>query len=98
MTSLFELSEYLYFEHLAAGENRGFTWYIGHVEPEKTAHISACTAADMLKEYPSMEEILSLPAGWMVLIKKNSVEAVFNADNKLVAHRQPMTSLKITAR
>jgi hypothetical protein len=84
-----QLSEYIYCERLAAGENRGFAGYIGHVESEKTKRISACTVADMLKDYPSMEAILFLPVGWMALIKKNRVEAVFNADNKLMIGGQP---------
>jgi hypothetical protein len=80
-----EFAEYFYCEHLTTAENQGFAWYIGHVEFEKTKRISACKAVDMLKEFPLLENILCLPVGWMVLVKKNSVEAVFNADNKLIA-------------
>jgi len=85
----FELSEYLYFEHLTADANRGFTWYFGRVEPEKAIHAAVCTLAEVLKEYPLIKPILALPVGWVILVKKNTVEAVFNADNKCMAYRQP---------
>lgn len=82
----FEPSDFIYFERLIAANNHAIEGFVGHIEAKETSHISVCDIADFLKECPVFEDILSLPEGWMIFIKNNSVESIFNADNKLVTH------------
>jgi prefoldin subunit 5 len=79
-----ENCDFIYLEHLTAAGDTEIKWYAGRVEADATAGCSACRLSNFLKSYPALEGILSLPEGWLVVLKKNSVQAVFNSDDKLV--------------
>jgi hypothetical protein len=79
-------SDYIYFENFSPSSDTETKWYLGPVEPNETADYSACKISDFLKNYPDMEKILSLPAGWLVILKNKQLQAVFNADNKQVVN------------
>ncbi|MHC4124053.1 MAG: hypothetical protein ACYSSI_10800 [Planctomycetota bacterium] len=81
-----ENSDYIYIENFKGGSDADIKGYIGPVKQNETTGCSVCRIPDFLKNYPNMEEILSLPAGWLVVLKNKQLEAVFNADNKLIIH------------
>lgn len=83
-------SDYIYLENLKGSGDTGIKWHVGPVEQNKTASYSVCKISDFLKNYPNMEKILLLPAGWLVVLKNKQLEAVFNADNRLVVHIPPV--------
>jgi hypothetical protein len=88
-----EKCDFIYLEHLRGAEDTEIKWYAGPVEAEATAKYSVCKISDFLKSCPAMEGILSLPEGWLVVIRNNSVEAVFNADDKRVGPTPPGESV-----
>jgi hypothetical protein len=67
-----EKYDFIYLEHLRGAGNTEIKWYAGPVKAEATAKYSACKISDFLKSCPAMEEILSLPEGWLVVVKNNS--------------------------
>ncbi len=84
-----EKCDFIYLENLTVAEDTEIKWYVGPVKAEATASYSVCKISDFLKSCPAIEDILSLPEGWLVVLKNNSVEAVFNADDKLVGRTLP---------
>jgi hypothetical protein len=79
-----EKCDFIYLEHLRGAEDTEIKWYAGPVKAAASAKYSACKISDFLKSCPAMGEILLLPEGWLVVVRNNSVEAAFNADDKLV--------------
>ncbi len=88
-----EKCDFIYLENLAAAGDMEIKWYASPVKAEATAKYAVCKISDFLKSCPALEEILSLPKGWLVVLKNNIVEAVFDADNKLVGHTPPSESV-----
>ena len=79
--------DYIYIENLAAGGDAEIKWYAAPVKAEDAASYSVCEVREFAAGCPVVEELLSLPEGWLVVIKKSAVEAVFDADNKLKGSR-----------
>jgi hypothetical protein len=79
-----EKCNFIYLEHLTDTKDKKTKWYTGPVRTEASGKYSACRISDLLKSCPAMGEILSLPEGWLIVVKNNSVEAVFDADDNLV--------------
>jgi hypothetical protein len=88
-----ENSDFIYLEHLAPASDTQIKWYAGPVESESAADRAVCKISDLLKTCPAMEQILSLPQEWLVIIKNNLVFAVFNADNKSLGPAPPSQSV-----
>ncbi|MHC4418077.1 MAG: hypothetical protein ACYSU6_05765 [Planctomycetota bacterium] len=81
-----ENCDFIYLENLTAAGDMEIKWYAGPVKADATAGYCVCRLSDFLKSYPALEGILSLPEGWLVVLKNNSVQAVFDADDKLAGH------------
>ncbi len=88
-----ENSGFIYLENLMPASGIQIKWYAGPVKPDASANCSVCEISDFVKSSPAMEQILSLPEAWLVVLKNNLVLAVFNADNKLVGPAPPSKSV-----
>jgi len=88
-----EKCDFIYLENLTVGEDTEIKWYAGPVKAEATASYSLYKISNFLKNFPALEDILSLPEGWLVVLENNSVKAVFNADDKLVGCIPPGESV-----
>jgi len=88
-----ENSDFIYLENLTPASDTQIKWYAGPVKPDASADCSVCEISDFVKSSPAMEQILSLPQAWLVILKNNLVLAVFNADNKFVGPKPPSQSV-----
>ncbi len=86
-----ENSDSIYLENLTAAGNKQINWYIGPVKPDAASGCSVwvCKIPDILKSHPTLNTILSLPKGWLVILENNLVKAVFDANNKLAGYTLP---------
>ncbi len=84
-----ENSDFIYLENLTVPADMKIKLYIGTAKRTGHADCCVCKISDFLISNPSHRDILSLPNGWLVILKNNVVAAVFNADNKLAGGMQP---------
>ncbi|MCJ7692586.1 MAG: hypothetical protein MUO22_04155 [Sedimentisphaerales bacterium] len=84
-----ENSDFIYLENLMPASDTQIKWYAGPVKPHAPADCSVCEISALIKRSPAMEQILSLPQAWLVVLKNNLVLAVFNADNKFLGPETP---------
>ncbi len=74
----------VYLEH-TQGEEGDSGWYIGSAGPDEPEHHVAVQAGDLLQRCPILEDVLNLPAGYLVLIGvEGQTEALFDPEGHLV--------------
>ena len=59
-------------------------WYLGSIHPQEAPEHHAVRIADLLAMRPDLAEILTLPAGYLVLLAGADIEAIVNASDELV--------------
>ena len=59
-------------------------WYIGVLDGPKNVEYIAVRMADLLKQRPDLEDILTLPPGYLVVIKANAIRAIVDPQNQIV--------------
>jgi hypothetical protein len=59
-------------------------WYIGPSDGTKPDKFEGMTVSDLLKVRPDMKEILTLPTGYFVMMRGNTVKTVIDSHNVIV--------------
>jgi len=59
-------------------------WYIGIIDEVKTEKNIAIRITDLLQQCPELEEILTLPVGYLVVIESDAVRAIVEPQNGII--------------
>ena len=74
----------LYLERTGSDSPGDSGWYIGTIDDREIHDYEGIRIADLLEMRPDLGEILDLPAGYLIVLNGDSVEAVFDPNNELV--------------
>jgi len=74
----------IFLERCASAGPGDSGWYIGALDVLKKVVYQAVRIADLLKQRPELEEILSLPPGYLVVIEADAVRAIVDPKNQVL--------------
>ena len=74
----------IFLDRCAAAGSGDSGWYIGIIDEVKTEKNISIRIADLLQQYPELEEILTLPVGYLVVIESDAVRAIVDPQNGII--------------
>jgi hypothetical protein len=83
----------IFLERCAVGGVGDSGWYIGIIDDVKTEKNIAVRIADLLHQCPELEEILTLPVGYLVVIEADAVRAIVDPQNRIINQAETQKEL-----
>lgn len=74
--------EDVYIQRTSEVESGDSGWFIGYLESERKEDLYAIYAYELLKKRPEFIQFLALPYNYMVIFKKDNIEAILNGKDE----------------